>query len=103
MRDWIVGSLFRLETYVSPQGFLRFTLSGNRRTTGHETAPPSRKYTKVLTLHLYDIGNIHEITVQNIVFLVFFRDGSKNRFVYAASDETRKGETVQDAPLKAKP
>ena len=59
----------------------RFTLSGNRRTTGHETAPPSRKYTKVLTLHLYDIGNIHEITVQNIVFLVFFHDGSKSRFV----------------------
>ena len=41
--------------------------------------------------------------MQNIEFFVFFRDGSKNRFVYAASDETRKGETVQDAPLKAKP
>ena len=32
-----------------------------------------------------------------------FRDGSKNRFVSAACDETRKGETEQDAPLKAKP
>ena len=32
-----------------------------------------------------------------------FRDGSKNRFVSAASDETRKGETEQDAPLEAKP
>ena len=28
---------------VSPRGFLRFTLSGPSRTTGHETAPPSRK------------------------------------------------------------
>ena len=28
---------------VSPRGFLRFTLSGPSRTTGHETALPSRK------------------------------------------------------------
>ena len=41
--------------------------------------------------------------MQNIVIFVFLRDGSKNRFVSAASDETRKGETEQDAPLKAKP
>ena len=34
---------------------------------------------------------------------VFCRDGSKSRFVSAACDETRKGETEQDAPLKAKP
>ena len=32
-----------------------------------------------------------------------FRDGSKSRFVSAASDEPRKGETEMDAPLKAKP
>ena len=29
---------------------------------------------------------------------VFFRDGSKSRFVSAASDDTRKGETEMDAP-----
>ena len=32
-----------------------------------------------------------------------FRDGSKSRFVSAASDEPRKGETEMVAPLKAKP
>ena len=32
-----------------------------------------------------------------------FRDGSKSRFVSAASDEPRKGETELVAPLKAKP
>ena len=32
-----------------------------------------------------------------------FHDGLKSRFVSAASDETRKGETEQDTPLKAKP
>jgi hypothetical protein len=34
---------------------------------------------------------------------VSLRDGSKSRFVSAASDETRQGETEMDAPLKAKP
>ena len=36
------------------------------RRTGHETAPPSRKDTKALILHLYDFGSIHEITARNL-------------------------------------
>ena len=36
-------------------------------------------------------------------FLVSLRVAATRRFVSAASDETRKGETEMDAPLKAKP
>ena len=49
---------------------------------------------------LYD-KEVYEIQLQ--IFFVSLRDGSKSRFVSAAGDETRQGETELDAPLKAKP
>ena len=45
-RDWTVGSRLRLGTKVSPRGFLRFNLSGNRLRTGHEADSLSRKNAK---------------------------------------------------------
>ena len=64
----------------------------------HETWA-SGKFQGVFESRNSSVGEL--IQLQN--FFVSLRDGSKSRFVSAAGDETRQGETEMAAPLKAKP
>ena len=90
-----------LQASPGPPSALRFNPSDFRRRTGHGTAPPSRNFTKGLEC----LEGLESLVLAFPIPHNFraFRDGSKSRFVSAASDEPRKGETEMDAPLKAKP